>query len=394
MAVRVTGKRALSGASAINAGRGIRDLHRARKVGQRQVGVCNGALHREVPAAVAIVDTVEIAADATAASRRSTVRGGPANRAAAASRRWRAGRRERFLPSRSRSVPRSTREIPRDRRRSKRRLRHPRRRRSRRRAVRPCRPPAQSQSGASASNASSAASVLNSKKVSESGPSASPMRSKAASSAASRNHLAVEADPFAIIDQVRRREHADAMTAGTQHRIQHPDAGAFAVGAADRDDRLRRRLPAAYAPAPGRTRSSPRSIVGGCSRCCQSSQSASCAKRGPGASDASLKSVTRDVQGLGRLRLRHEWRATRQRREHRRDAFAQVATVHDHVDRAVLEQELAALEALGQCLAHGLLDDARAGESNQRRGSAMFRSPSIARLAETPPVVGSVSTEM
>ena len=48
------------------------------------------------------------------------------------------------------------------------------------------------------------------------------------------------------------------------------------------------------------------------------------------------------------------------------DAVAQVAAVDDQVDRAVLEQELAALEAFGQRLAHGLLDDARAGEADQR----------------------------
>ena len=54
------------------------------------------------------------------------------------------------------------------------------------------------------------------------------------------------------------------------------------------------------------------------------------------------------------------------RRSSARDAVAHVAAVDDHVDRAVLEQELAALEALRQRLAHGLLDHARAGEADQR----------------------------
>ena len=61
-----------------------------------------------------------------------------------------------------------------------------------------------------------------------------------------------------------------------------------------------------------------------------------------------------------------EQRDGRGDREDRGDAVAQVATVEDHVDRAVLEQELAALESLGQRLTHGLLDDAGPGEPDQR----------------------------
>ena len=54
------------------------------------------------------------------------------------------------------------------------------------------------------------------------------------------------------------------------------------------------------------------------------------------------------------------------KRSMRADAVAHVAPVDDHVERAVLEQELAALEAFRQGLAHGLLDDARPGEADQR----------------------------
>ena len=72
----------------------------------------------------------------------------------------------------------------------------------------------------------------------------------------------------------------------------------------------------------------------------------------------------------------------------------QLAAIDDHVEHAVLEQELAALEALGQLLADRLLDDARAGEADQRLRLGDVQSPSIAKLAVTPPVVGSVSTEM
>ena len=60
----------------------------------------------------------------------------------------------------------------------------------------------------------------------------------------------------------------------------------------------------------------------------------------------------------------------------------------------MLEQELGALEALGELLADGLLDHAGTSEADERFGSAMFRSPSMAKLAVTPPVVGSVITEM
>src|SRR5437868_1335778 len=49
-------------------------------------------------------------------------------------------------------------------------------------------------------------------------------------------------------------------------------------------------------------------------------------------------------------------------------AIAQLPPVDDHVDRALLEEELRALEAFGQRLAHRLLDDARAGESDERAG--------------------------
>ena len=55
-----------------------------------------------------------------------------------------------------------------------------------------------------------------------------------------------------------------------------------------------------------------------------------------------------------------------QDRQHGRDARPQLAPVHDHVDGAVLEQELAALEALGQRLAHRLLDHAGTSEPDQR----------------------------
>jgi len=49
----------------------------------------------------------------------------------------------------------------------------------------------------------------------------------------------------------------------------------------------------------------------------------------------------------------------------------------------VLEEELRALEAFGKGL-----------KPMRARGSARMRSPSMAKLAVTPPVVGSVRSEM
>ncbi|KAI1692107.1 hypothetical protein Ddc_23824 [Ditylenchus destructor] len=50
------------------------------------------------------------------------------------------------------------------------------------------------------------------------------------------------------------------------------------------------------------------------------------------------------------------------------DDLAQLAAVHDHVDRTLLHQELGALEPFGQLFTHGLLDHARAGKADQRLG--------------------------
>src|SRR5437660_12287530 len=44
--------------------------------------------------------------------------------------------------------------------------------------------------------------------------------------------------------------------------------------------------------------------------------------------------------------------------------------VDDGVEETVFEQEFGALKAFGEFLANGLLDDARAGESNERPGLA------------------------
>ena len=67
---------------------------------------------------------------------------------------------------------------------------------------------------------------------------------------------------------------------------------------------------------------------------------------------------------------------------------------HDCIQEAMLQQKLRPLESVWQFLPNGLLDHARPGKADQRARLGNVRSPSIAKLAVTPPVVGSVNTEM
>src|SRR5262249_6007683 len=59
-------------------------------------------------------------------------------------------------------------------------------------------------------------------------------------------------------------------------------------------------------------------------------------------------------------------RAPGQRAQEARQLAFEIAPMHDEVEHAVLEQELGALESVGQLLTDGLLDDAGAGEADQR----------------------------
>ena len=62
----------------------------------------------------------------------------------------------------------------------------------------------------------------------------------------------------------------------------------------------------------------------------------------------------------------HVGRLVGQQPQQGRELVAQVLARHHPVEHAVVEQVLGALEALGQRLADGLLDDPRAGEADQR----------------------------
>src|SRR5206468_5269952 len=57
-----------------------------------------------------------------------------------------------------------------------------------------------------------------------------------------------------------------------------------------------------------------------------------------------------------------------QQAEQLSELLAQVLALDDAVDHALLDEELRALEALGELLADGLLDDPRPGEADQRVG--------------------------
>ena len=56
----------------------------------------------------------------------------------------------------------------------------------------------------------------------------------------------------------------------------------------------------------------------------------------------------------------------------------------------MLLQKFRCLEAIREALSQSLLNNSRSCEADQAPGSAMITSPSIAKLAVTPPVVGSV----
>jgi len=55
--------------------------------------------------------------------------------------------------------------------------------------------------------------------------------------------------------------------------------------------------------------------------------------------------------------------------------------MNNQIDHSVLNQEFRSLKACREFLADRLFDDTRSGKTDERAGSAMLRSPSIAKLA-------------
>ena len=68
------------------------------------------------------------------------------------------------------------------------------------------------------------------------------------------------------------------------------------------------------------------------------------------------RSAGTETSGMGR-------RLAGQQGQQVGNAVAHLATIDDHVDGALLEQEFSTLEPLGQRLANGLFDHARTGEA-------------------------------
>jgi hypothetical protein len=68
------------------------------------------------------------------------------------------------------------------------------------------------------------------------------------------------------------------------------------------------------------------------------------------------------------LHVKRQRVAAGQHRQQSSQPVAQFPSIHDHVDGAMLQQELAALKAFRQFFPHGLLDHPRPGEADQRLG--------------------------
>ena len=159
---------------------------------------------------------------------------------------------------------------------------------------------------------------------------------------------AVDADALAVVAQMRRGEGADALPGGGSIAAQYAATEPLPL------------VPATVMTGTGGLRASP-------------SRSSTARSRSSPRSIALRMHLRLVGQPLVESRGRGVTQASGrgglfagQQAQHGADAVAHLAPVDDHVERAVLEQELAALEALRQGLAHRLLDDARTGEADQR----------------------------
>jgi hypothetical protein len=68
--------------------------------------------------------------------------------------------------------------------------------------------------------------------------------------------------------------------------------------------------------------------------------------------------------------------------------------MHHRIQKALLQQELRTLKPSGSFWRMVCSITRGPAKPISAPGSAIFRSPSMAKLAVTPPVVGSVSTQM
>ena len=176
--------------------------------------------------------------------------------------------------------------------------------------------------------------------LSSSSSTAACTRSKASAKRSAETGCAVDADALGGFGEVRRGEQAGAAAGGAQGGFDHGAGGAFAVGAGD----VHEAEPVLRA-----------------------------AQRLEDGADAlqtefgGLDLVAERVEELDRIGVVHA-ASPMKNFERRGDVRLHFQARHHGVEHAVLQQELAALEAFGQLLADGLLDDARAGEADQGAG--------------------------
>ena len=71
-----------------------------------------------------------------------------------------------------------------------------------------------------------------------------------------------------------------------------------------------------------------------------------------------------------------------------------IAAVDDFIHLTVLQQEFGTLETLWELFTHGLFNHAGTGKADERLGFSNDHVANKAKEAETPPIVGSVSTVM
>jgi len=74
--------------------------------------------------------------------------------------------------------------------------------------------------------------------------------------------------------------------------------------------------------------------------------------------------------------------------------FLEVFSVYDHIYHAMLQQKFSCLKIVGKLLFNCLLNDSRPAKPIRLFGFGNDNVPSIAKLADTPPKVGSVSMDI
>ena len=230
-------------------------------------------------------------------------------------------------------------------------------------------------------DAASAATKEASKYDSVIGPSARSMRSNTLDELCVRRVVAVEADPLVEPPQVRRRERADVVACVPIDALEHRDARALAVRARHGNDLVRRRAQAElveHGDEPVERQVDPLRVQ----------------RLEPREPMIERQTAPRRKSSRGRASGLRTARAGR-----RASRAAPRSGRAPGADRGSCRSRLsrAGIRRAGSLRATSRRSSARSRAAPRNRsarpGSAMLMSPSSARLADTPPVVGSVITE-